>query len=95
MVSAHKGSVRRLIWALRTKRGSLAIIHGNGLHKGPVWPNYGDPRNRARTAIRLDFHGYKLRTKQNRWKQTRIRAVDFARLSRLQRLFTDESAVVG
>jgi hypothetical protein len=79
---------------LRATRGSLAIFHGNGLHKGPVWPSYSDPRNRARTAIRMDFHGYKLRHKQNRWKQTKIRSADFARLSRLQRLFTDASAVV-
>jgi len=80
--------------ALRAKRGTLAIFHGNGFHKGPVWPRYGDPGAPARTAVRMDFHGYKLGQQQNRWKQSRIRSVDYARLSRLQRLFTDESAVV-
>jgi hypothetical protein len=85
----------RQSWSfVRVRRGSIAIIHGNGLHKGPVWARYGDPRNRARTAVRLDFNGHKW-GKQNRWKRNRIRSSEYARLTPLQRLFADESAVVS
>ena len=79
---------------LRVPRGTLAIIHGNGLHKGPAWPAYGHARNRPRTAVRLDFQGYKLSKANNSWKGARIRASDFRRLTPLQRFFTEESAVV-
>ena len=79
--------------AVRVKRGSIAIIHGNGFHKGPAWPKYGDPNNQARTAIRLDFHGHRLGSNK-RWKGNKIRQADYARLSMLQKLFTEESAVV-
>jgi hypothetical protein len=80
---------------LRVRRGSVAMIHGNGIHKGPAWPRHGQASNLARTAVRLDFNGYKLRNPTNRWKGERIGARDYARLTPLQRLFTDESAVVG
>jgi hypothetical protein len=80
-------------FSVRARRGSIAIIHGNGLHKGPVWARYGEPRNRARTAVRLDFNGHKW-GKQNRWKQNKIRSSDYARFTPLQRLFADKSAVV-
>jgi hypothetical protein len=79
--------------AVRVKRGSIAIIHGNGFHKGPAWPKYGDPNNQARTAIRLDFHGHRLSCDM-RWKGSKIKREDYARLSKLQKLFTEESAVV-
>lgn len=79
--------------AVRVKRGSVAIIHGNGFHKGPAWPRCDDPRNAPRTAIRLDFHGHRLRTDMRR-KQCKIGSKDYARLSHLQRLFVDDSAVV-
>jgi len=80
---------------LRVKRGSLAIIHGNGLHKGPAWPDYAASTNRPRTAVRLDFQGHKLGKTTNIWKGAKIRADDFRRLTPLQRLFTEESAVVA
>jgi hypothetical protein len=79
--------------AVRVKRGSVAIIHGNGFHKGPAWPIYGDPRNTARTALRLDFHGHRTSTKMRR-KESKIRREDHARLSKLQKLFTEPSAIV-
>jgi hypothetical protein len=81
---------------LRVKRGTLAIIHGNGLHKGPAWPDYKDLRNRPRTAVRLDFQGYKLaKASNNNWKGAKIGASDYRSLTPLQRLFTEDSALVG
>jgi len=48
-------------WAsVRTKRGSIAIIHGNGLHKGPNWCLDGSVENRERTAIRININGLKV-----------------------------------
>jgi len=86
----------RSSWSvLRVKRGALVIIHGNGLHKGPAWPVYKDPSNKPRTAVRLDFQGYKLAKATNSWKGAKIRASDFRRLSTLQRLFTEEAAVAA
>jgi hypothetical protein len=79
---------------LRVKRGTLAIIHGNGLHKGPAWPDYSASSNRPRTAVRLDFQGHKFGKANNIWKGAKIRAEDFRRLTPLQRLFTEEAAVV-
>jgi hypothetical protein len=78
---------------LRARRGRPAIIHGNGLHKGRC-AGAADIPATALNGVRLDFHGFRLRTKQNRWKQTMIRPVDLARFTRQQRLFADESAVV-
>jgi ectoine hydroxylase-related dioxygenase (phytanoyl-CoA dioxygenase family) len=77
---------------LRVKRGSVAIIHGNGFHKGPSWPVYGDSTNQPRSAVKLDFNGYKLGKWNARWKGVRIRTEDYSRLTPLQRLFTDEEA---
>jgi hypothetical protein len=86
---------RRGTWSvLRVPRGSLAIIHGNGFHKGPAWPQYGLATNQPRTAVRLDFHGHKLGKRDSRWKGVRIRAADYERLTPLQRLFVDPGAVV-
>jgi hypothetical protein len=79
--------------AVRVTRGSVAIIHGNGFHKGPAWPQYGDPRNKARTALRLDFHGHRMGRNMRR-KASKITKEDHTRLSRLQKFFTEESAVV-
>jgi hypothetical protein len=79
--------------AVRARRGSIAIIHGNGFHKGPSWARYGNPTNQPRTAVRLDFHGHKLGVNM-RWKANKLRRDDYARLNPLQKLFADESAVL-
>jgi hypothetical protein len=77
----------RSSWAaLRTKRGSVVAIHGNGIHKGPAWPSPGNPNNQPRTAIKLDLHGNKLGVRRDR-KENRIRRCDFDRMTELQRLF--------
>ena len=56
----------RSTWAtLCTRRGSVAVIHGNGIHKGPAWKRLGDPNNRPRTAIKLDLHGSKRESRAN------------------------------
>ncbi|MGH9684347.1 MAG: phytanoyl-CoA dioxygenase family protein [Candidatus Acidiferrales bacterium] len=74
-------------WAiLRTDRGSIAAIHGNGIHKGPAWARPGDPSNQPRTAIKLDLHGYKAGVVRDR-RENRIRVADFDRMTELQRLF--------
>ena len=78
--------------AFRTARGSIAAIHGNGIHKGPAWGQPGDPNNRARTAIRLDLHGHKSGVVRDR-KENRIWRSDFRRMSPLQRLFAHASIV--
>ncbi len=80
-------------WAvLRTARGSIAAIHGNGIHKGPAWTRPGDPKNQPRTAIRLDAHGHKRGVERDR-KENRMRQADFARMSELQRLFAHAAIV--
>jgi Phytanoyl-CoA dioxygenase (PhyH) len=77
----------RNTWAvLRTGRGSIAAIHGNGIHKGPAWSRPGDPNNKPRTAIKLDLHGHKKGVARD-MKENRIRRCDFDRMSELQRLF--------
>ncbi|HEY4878652.1 MAG TPA: phytanoyl-CoA dioxygenase family protein [Candidatus Acidoferrales bacterium] len=74
-------------WAtLRTKRGSIAAIHGNGIHKGPAWGVPGSPLNLPRTAIKLDLHGHKTGVVRN-LKENRIRRSDFERMTQLQKLF--------
>jgi Phytanoyl-CoA dioxygenase (PhyH) len=74
-------------WAvLRTKRGSVVAIHGNGIHKGPSWPRPSDPNNRPRTAIKLDLHGHKLGVRRD-GKENRIQKCHFDRMTELQRLF--------
>ena len=43
-------------WAiLRTRRGSVAAIHGNGIHKGPAWP---EPGGREEFAAHGDQAGF-------------------------------------
>jgi ectoine hydroxylase-related dioxygenase (phytanoyl-CoA dioxygenase family) len=80
-------------WAvLRTGRGSVAVIHGNGIHKGPAWPATGGRKNLPRTAIKLDLHGYKAGISRD-MKENRIRKSDFARMSELQRLFAHGTLV--
>lgn len=78
--------------ALHTSRGSVAAIHGNGIHKGPAWVCPGDLANRPRTAIRLDLHGHKSGLVRDH-KENRIRQSDFERMSPLQRLFAHASIV--
>ena len=83
----------RNTWAvLRTGRGSIAAIHGNGIHKGPAWADPADPSNRARTAIKLDLHGYKRGVARD-MRENRIRRDDFVRMTELQRLFSHATLV--
>jgi phytanoyl-CoA dioxygenase PhyH len=83
----------RNTWAvLRTERGSIAVIHGNGIHKGPAWGRPGDPNNKPRTAIKLDLHGYKKGVARD-MKENRIRRCNFDRMSELQRLFAHATIV--
>jgi hypothetical protein len=77
----------RSVWAtLRTARGSIAAIHGNGIHKGPAWGVPGSPQNLPRTAIKLDLHGYKAGVIRD-LKENRIRRSDYDRMTPLQKLF--------
>lgn len=78
--------------ALHTESGSIAAIHGNGIHKGPAWARPGDPANRPRTAIRLDLHGHKGGITRDH-KENRVRRSDFDRMTPLQRLFAHASIV--
>jgi len=83
----------RKTWAtLNTRRGSLAAIHGNGIHKGPAWTHPGDPNNRPRTAIKLDLHGYKAGVVRD-LRENRMRREDFDHLTELQRLFAHATLV--
>lgn len=80
-------------WAvLKTSRGSMAAIHGNGIHKGPAWTRPGDPANRPRTAIKLDLHGFKKGVRRD-FRENAIRAADFERMTELQRLFAHATLV--
>jgi hypothetical protein len=80
-------------WAvLRTGRGSLAAIHGNGIHKGPAWPRPGDPTNKPRTAIKLDLHGHKSGVARTR-NENRMWRRDFERMTLLQRMFAHPTLV--
>jgi hypothetical protein len=71
---------------LHTGRGSMAAIHGNGIHKGPAWAKPGDSANRARTAIRLDLHGYKSGVARDQ-RENRMPHAVWDGMSELQRLF--------
>lgn len=74
-------------WArLKTRRGSVAIIHGNGIHKGPCWPDPGRKTNRDRTAIKIDINGYKMRSRIGP-KNNEMTADQFSSLNDLQKLF--------
>lgn len=77
---------------LRTGRGSVAMIHGNGIHKGPAWTRPGDPRNRPRTAIRLDLHGYKSHVKRDLRENTMLGST-WEQLTELQRHFAHAAVV--
>jgi Phytanoyl-CoA dioxygenase (PhyH) len=80
-------------WAtLRTRRGSVAAIHGNGIHKGPAWKRLGDPNNKPRTAIKLDLHGYKSGVARE-LNENRLLKSDFGRMTELQRLFAHPTLV--
>ena len=80
-------------WAvLKTGRGSIAAIQGNGIHKGPAWARPGDPANKPRTAIKLDLHGHKRGAPRDS-KENCIRRPDFDRMSELQRLFAHATLV--
>jgi hypothetical protein len=70
----------------------MAAIHGNGIHKGPAWSNPGDPRNQARTAIKLDLHGYKSGVVRD-LRENRMNKIDFDRLTELQRLFAHAALI--
>jgi hypothetical protein len=84
----------RNAWAtLRTERGSIAAIHGNGIHKGPAWTRPG-PENKPRTAIKLDLHGCKAGVVRDA-KENRLRRADFERMSELQKLFAHATIVEG
>jgi ectoine hydroxylase-related dioxygenase (phytanoyl-CoA dioxygenase family) len=72
--------------SVREKRGSVVLFHGNGIHKGPSWAQYGDPRNEPRTAIRLAFGGFKV-SKGGRPSRVRVRKEEHQKLSKLQQLF--------
>ena len=74
-------------WAeLRTKRGSVAMVHGNGIHKGPCWPNPGAASNIARTAIKIDINGHKPKAHRT-GHDNRMTRQQFDALSELQKMF--------
>lgn len=77
---------------LETGRGSIAAIHGNGIHKGPVWSHPGDPANRARTAIRLDLHGYKSGVVRDQ-RENHMPLRTWEGMTKLQRLFAHATLV--
>jgi ectoine hydroxylase-related dioxygenase (phytanoyl-CoA dioxygenase family) len=79
---------------VHARRGSVAIIHGNGFHKGPSWKTYGSPNNKVRTALRFDIHGYKAGVSM-KGRGNKIRREDFVSLNRLQKLFTREYEVIN
>jgi len=82
----------RSAWAtLRTKRGSIAAIHGNGIHKGPSW-QIGVPGNLPRTAIKLDLHGCKVGVARD-GAENRLRRCDFMSMTELQKLFAHAALV--
>jgi hypothetical protein len=83
----------RSSWAvLKTKRGSIAAIHGNGIHKGPAWKEPGNPHNQPRTAIKLDLHGHKTGVARN-LKENRIRRSDYSHMTEPQRLFAHATII--
>jgi len=72
---------------IKVRRGSVAIIHANGFHKGPSWANYGDPRNKPRTALRLDLAGYKIGVRYAE-QERKISKEHYNKLNNFQKLFT-------
>jgi hypothetical protein len=78
-------------WQLvKVPRGSLVIFHGNGIHKGPVWTRYGDPSNLPRTAIALNFAGFRMGSGLSP-KGPAIGKENYDRLTELQKLFAESS----
>jgi phytanoyl-CoA dioxygenase PhyH len=75
---------------LRVKRGSVALIHGNGLHKGPAWPRMGEATNQPRTAIKIDVHGPKPGVNYAAKTNVMLQE-DYAQLSPLQQLFAHQA----
>ena len=81
-------------WArLNVEAGGLAFVYANGLHKGPDWKTYGDPNNRARTAMRIDVQSYGKGVREFK-KELKIRKEDYDRMSPTQKLFMDVYDVV-
>lgn len=72
--------------ALKTRRGSVAMVHGNGIHKGPCWPHPGDSNNRHRTAIKIDINGHKPNAHRT-GQDNRMSKQQFENLSELQKMF--------
>jgi len=87
----------RETWAtLRVRRGTVVMIHGNGFHKGPSWAVYGDPRNKARTVIRIDAHGNSATLNYRGGVREKMRREDRDRLtSDLQKRFAERYTVVA
>jgi len=82
------------LWrSIKVRRGSVVIMHGNGFHKGPSWPNYGDSKNKPRTALRFDLAGHKIGTPYT-GQERKIRREDYDKLNRLQRLFAKGFTIV-
>lgn len=78
--------------ALRTIRGSIAWVYGNGIHKGPAWPCPGDPANQPRTAIKIDMHGHKSGLPRD-GRENRIPESVLSCMTPLQRLFAHATPV--
>ena len=79
---------------IKVRRGSVAIIHANGFHKGPSWANYGDPKNKPRTALRFDLLGYKMGPRPLA-QETKIASQEYQRLTAFQRLFASGFIIVN
>ena len=83
----------RNTWAvLKTARGSIAAIHGNGIHKGPAWTRPGDPqtgRELRSSSICMDTRGRPARLPT----KTQSGFADFERMTELQRLFAHATLV--
>jgi hypothetical protein len=72
--------------ALKTRRGSVAMVHGNGIHKGPCWPRPGEAGNQARTAIKIDINGHKPKAHRT-GRDNHMTRQQFESFSPLQKMF--------
>jgi hypothetical protein len=80
-------------WAvLRTGRGAVAMIHGNGIHKNLAWPKISDVPNQARTAIKVDLRCGKSAPGCG-FNENLMRHDHFECLSELQKLFAHAAFV--
>ena len=82
---------------IKAKKGSVAIIHGNGLHKGPAWDfseGESSSKKRPRTAIRLDIDGYKISRHPKGVQRKKILRQDYESLSPWQKIFAREFLIV-